>query len=54
MERSRGSLAEGPLRALSHTVSEDPNQLRAFGTVLLQSRDTVHVGQDIMEEFNGK
>ena len=54
MERSGGFLADGPLRALSSTVSDDPNQLRIFGAVLSQSRDTVHVGQDVLEEFTGK
>ena len=54
VESSRGSLADGPLRALSSTVSDDPNKLRVFGSVLLQSRDTVHVGQDILEECLGE
>ena len=54
VEKSRGLLTDGPLRALSSTVSKDPNQLRVFGSVLLQSRDTVHVGQDILEECLGE
>ena len=54
VESSKGSLADGPLRALSDTVSDDPNKLRVFSTVLLQSKDTVRVGQDILEECLGK
>ena len=51
VERSGGLLADGPLRALSGTASKDSNQLRVFGSVLLQSEDTVHVGQDILKEY---
>ena len=51
MERSGGQLTACPLRALSDTVSEDPNMLRVFGSVLLQSEDTVRVGQDILKEY---
>ena len=51
MERSGGQLTAGPLRALSDTVSEDPNMLRVFGSVLLHSEDTVQVGQDILREY---
>ena len=50
VEKSRGSLADGPLRALSNTVSDDPNQLRIFSTVLLQSEETVRVAHNILEE----
>ena len=49
VESSRGSLAGGPLRALSST--EYPNQLRVFSTVLLQSEETVRVANDILEEY---
>ena len=52
VERSGGLLANGPLRTLSSTVSKDHNQLRVFGSVLLQSEDTVHVGQDILKEYS--
>ena len=48
---SGGLLTEGPLRALSNSVTEDPNQLSVFGSVLLQSKDTVCVGQDILKEY---
>ena len=51
VESSRGSLADGPLKALSSTVSDDPNQLRVFSTVLLQSEETVRVANDILEEY---
>ena len=51
VESSRGSLADGTLKALSSTVSDDPNQLRVFSTVLLQSEETVEVANDILEEY---
>ena len=51
VESSGGSLIDGPLRTLFSTVSEDPNKLRVFGSVLLQSEDTVHVGNDILKEY---
>ena len=40
-----------PLRALSNTVSDNPNQLRTFSTILLQSEDTVQIGQEILKEY---
>ena len=40
-----------PLRALSGTVSDNPNQLRTFSTILLQSEDTVQIGQEILKEY---
>ena len=51
LERSGGLLTDRPLRALSSTVSEDPGQLRVFGTVLLQSKETVLVAKDILKEY---
>ena len=51
VESSRGSLAGSPLRALSNTVSDDPNQLRVFSSVLLQSEETVRVANNILEEY---
>ena len=51
MEKSGGKLAEGPLRALSTTVSENVDKLRAFASILLQSEDTVHVAKDILKEY---
>ena len=40
------------MRTQSDTVFEDPNNIRVFGTVVLQSEDTVHVGQDILKEYS--
>ena len=40
-----------PLRALSAAVSDNPNQLRTFSTILLQSEDTVQIGQEILKEY---
>ena len=54
IQTSGGSLTDGPLRALSNTVSADPNKLRVLGTVLLQSKKTVHVGQSILEDIDSK
>ena len=51
LERSGGLLTDGPMRTLSSTVSEDPGQLRVFGTVLLQSKETVQVAKDILKEY---
>ena len=49
--RSGGSLSDGPLRALSSTISEDQSKLRVFAYVLLQSKNTVHIGQNILKEY---
>ena len=51
VEKSRGLLTDGSLRALSNTVSDDPNQLRVFSSVLLQSEETVRVANNILEEY---
>ena len=51
IQSSGGLLTDIPLRALSDRVSKDPNMLRVFGAVLLQSKDTVHVGNDILREY---
>ena len=48
---SGGLLTDNPLRALSGTISEDPNMLRVFSSVLLQSKDTVRLGQDMLKEY---
>ena len=40
-----------PLRALSGTVSDNPNQLQAFSTILLLSDNTVQIGQEILKEY---
>ena len=52
LERSGGSLTDDSLRALTNTVSDDPNQLKVFSTVLLQSEDTVHFAKDILKEYS--
>ena len=52
MERSGGLRTDHSLRALSNTVSEDPNKLRILTNVLLQSEETVHVGQVILKEYS--
>ena len=52
LERSEGLLTDDSLRALSNTESEDPNQLKVFSTVLLQSEDTRHFAQDILKEYS--
>ena len=49
--RSGGSLTDGSLRAISSTVSEDLNSLKLFSTVLLQSKETVQVANNILKEF---
>ena len=51
IQSSGGLLTDIPLRALSDRVSEDPNMLRLFSSVILQSEDTVRVGQDILREY---
>ena len=50
VERSEGSLSNDTLRAQLSTVFKDPNKLRAFVTVLLQSEDTVCVGKNILKD----
>ena len=52
MERFEGLQTDHSLRALSNTVSEDPNKLRILTSVLLQSEETVHVAQDILKEYS--
>ena len=49
--RSGGSLSDGPLRALSSTISEDQSKLRVFACVLLKFKNTVHIGQNILKEY---
>ena len=51
VKRSGKSLTGDPLRALSNTVSKDPNKLETFGTVLLQSEETVGIGKSILKDF---
>lgn len=53
IEESGGLLANDTLGALSKTITESPNKLRVFVSVLLQSEDldTVHVANDILKEY---
>ena len=52
MEKSGGLQTDHSLRTLSNTVSEDPNKLRILTSVLLQSEETVHIGQVILKEYS--
>ena len=52
LERSGGLLTDSSLRALSNTVSDDPNHLKIVASVLLQSEDTVHCVKDILKEYS--
>ena len=52
--RSGSQLTDGPLQELSNTLSENPNQLSVFATVLLQSEETVLEAQNILKEYHGK
>ena len=51
IEKSGGLLAGDPLHALSNKVTESPNKLRIFASVLLQSEDTAHLANDILKEY---
>ena len=51
LKRSDGLLTGDTLRALSNTVSKDPHQLETFGTVLLQSEETVGAGKNTLKDF---
>ena len=51
LKKSRGLLGKSPLRALCTTLSKNPKQLKVFASILLQSRETLQVGQFILEEY---
>ena len=51
VNRLGGVLGDGPLRALHTTVSEEPNKLKVFASVLLKSEQTVPVAKDILKEY---
>ena len=51
IEQSGGLLTDGPLRALSSTVSKEPSQLKVFASVLLQSEETVLVAKDTLKDY---
>ena len=46
--RSNGA---GPLRELPTIVSKDFNMPRVLATILLQSKDTAHMGTHILKEY---
>ena len=54
IEKSEGSITDSSLRALHTTLSENPNQLKVFLSILLQSKDTVHVGKDALKKYHCK
>ena len=51
VKKSGGSLTGRPLTALQNTVSKDPQQLKIFGTVLLQSEETVRIGKSTLKDY---
>ena len=51
LESSGGLLSDTLLKALSSTITKDSDQLRMFGAVLSQSKETVGIGQDILKEY---
>ena len=51
LESSEGLLSDASLKALSSTMTKDSDQLRIFGAVLSQSKETVGIGQDILKNF---
>ena len=52
IHRSGGLLTDGPLKALSSTVSEDPNQLIIITAILQKSKKTVRVGKEMFKEYS--
>ena len=54
MERLGGSLADTPLMALHTTMSRDPSQFTMFANVLLHSKKTVLIAQDVLNDIPGK
>ena len=54
IEKSGGSITDSSLRALHTTLSENPNKLKVFFSILLQSKDTVHVGKDALKKYHCK
>ena len=51
VNRLGGVLGDGSLRALCTTVSEEPNKLKVFLSVLLKSEQTVSIAKDILKEY---
>ena len=54
MERLGGSLADTSLMALHTTVSKDPSQFTMFASVLLHSKKSVLIAQDVLNDIPGK
>ena len=52
LEDSEGYLTYPQLTVLYTSMSENPNQLRQFATVLQQSEDTLCVANDILKEYS--
>ena len=52
IHRSGGLLTDGPLKELSCTVSEDPNKLRVITAVLQTSKETIHIGKEMLKEYS--
>ena len=51
IHRSGGLLTDGPLKALSCTVSENPDKLRVITAVLQTSEETIHLGKEMFKEY---
>ena len=47
-----GMLGDGPLKALCTTVSEDPNMLAKFAKVLMMSKETIAIAEDMLKEYS--
>ena len=54
IERLGGSLADTSLMALHATVSKDLSQFTMFANVLLHSKKTVLIAQDVLNDITGK
>ena len=51
LDRSRGFLTDGALKAISSVVNEDSNKLRVLCTILQQSEETLCVATDMLREY---
>ena len=54
MERLGGSLADTSLMELHTIVSKDPSQFTMFASVLLHSKKSVLIAQDVLNDIPGK
>ena len=50
--KPKGLQANDLLAALHATVCKDSNILKVFGSILLRSKKTVPIGNDILEDFS--